>query len=858
MTVLNMAIMLGALCKPIFCPDSTNIEYSTPDDSLTVIEKVYLHVDRDRYNTGDDIWFKAYLVDGSNMLTDNSFNLHVELIAPKQKIVDSRIIRLTNGLGNGDFKLTEDLHSGIYNLRAYTNYMRNSDSRYFFNKEFLVVNPADSGKMYADSISYVKNKIEAVFFPEGGSLVYDVPSIVAFKATDATGKGCDVSGEIYSTSGELITKIRSTHKGMGRFSFTPGKGKDYFAVLYNQYGDTTRTELPKSFPEGLVMNISDNSEGFIDVTIRTNPATLQQFSGHDFLLTVSAQNTEYKSISFRLKTTNSIMNIATDDIPDGIVRLTIAGPYETQLCERLIFIQNNLYNSVHIETNKSVYKQRDSVSLNLSMTENSGIGGNTWLSLAAVNNIALDNTSNYPSDISSWFLLESDIRGKVEDPGYYFDSSNTNRLKDLDLLLLTQGWRDFQWKYGGSFYQPETGFSISGRARKKFSDEIINNSKISIGIFKTGKPLITVVPTDSAGKFILKDIDITGKAKLIASITGDNNKLKGWLILDSINYLPAPLLSKGNHKIQLYSSSIRDTVSNTGKALPSFIQYAEYKRSVQKRYKLSDTINVGEVTITARRQIKPESPQDRSQRYLMTRWPDKEYKIEPDSKVYNNIGFLLKNKFHLFTVDDPSNAPILPTLKQSSGYHESAMNYNDGKKGKEVIEESSTRLTAEDSKNASSSISRKVNPIFLLDGMIVDWESVAFLPIDWVDRVDMLDSRHGELIWGDRGKFGVISVITKPWSEQNKNVFHSVNVNVKGYYEPRVFYSPKHHTSLEKDYQPDMRTTIFWKPNITLAENKEIVLNYFNSDNPATVRIIVEGITSSGIPVTGKTEYEVK
>jgi hypothetical protein len=80
----------------------------------------------------------------------------------------------------------------------------------------------------------------------------------------------------------------------------------------------------------------------------------------------------------------------------------------------------------------------------------------------------------------------------------------------------------------------------------------------------------------------------------------------------------------------------------------------------------------------------------------------------------------------------------------------------------------------------------------------------------------------------------------------------------KAIIEPRVFYSPIHHTSLEKDYKPDLRTTLFWEPNIELEENKVVVLNYFNADNPATVRIIVEGITSNGVPVTGITEYEVK
>jgi hypothetical protein len=841
----QFVLTLLVLCTPVLSHAQKGQHENSIGDSLNFIEKVWLHADRDRYNTGDDIWFKAYLVDGSNMLTDNSFNLHVELIAPKQKIVDSRIIRLTDGLGNGDFKLSDNLHSGLYHLRAYTNFMRNYDSRYFFNKEVMIINPADSGKMYGDSISYVKNKIEAGFFPEGGSLVDDVSSVVAFKATDASGKSCDVSGEIFSSSGELVLKINSTHKGMGKFSITPDRGKKYFAVFYNHLGDTTIADLPKSFPEGLVLNISDNSEGFIDLTIKTNTVTLQQFSGRDLFLTVSAQNTEYKSISFRMKTINSKMNLTSEDIPDGIVKIKISGPDNKPLCERLIFIQNKKNINVHLETNKPVYKQRDSVSVSLSLAENTGAGGNAWLSLAAVNNISLDNTSGYPSTISSWFLLESDIRGIVEDPGYYFDMSNAERLKDLDLLLLTQGWRDFQWKYRDSYYLPEIGFSLSGRARKKFADEPVSNSNINIGIFKKGKPLITSVPTDSAGKFHLENVEITGEAKLIASITGDNDKLKGWLILDSMNYLPAPLLIMENRRGLLHSEYLPDSVNKTDKSLPSYIQYAEYKRSVQKKYKLSDTINVGEVTITARRQIKPESPQDRNQRYLMTRWPDTEYKIEPESKIYNNIGFLLKNKFRIISADDPSNSPVLPRLAESSGSHQSAMGASQG-------------LSLEASLKAGKSTFRGRRPIFLLDGMIVDWESVAFLPIDWVERIDMLDPRHGELIWGDRGKDGVISVITKPWSEQNIKLYHSVNISIRGYYEPRVFYSPKHHTTLEKDYKPDMRTTLFWEPNIKLEENKEVILSYFNADNPATVRIIVEGMTTSGIPVTGIAGYEVK
>ena len=117
------------------------------NDSLTFVEKVYLHTDRTYYFPGDDIWFKAYLIDAADRLfCGNSKNLHVELISPSSKIIDSRIIRLDGGLGNGDFKLADDLKSGRYRLRAYTNYMRNFSDQLFFSKEIFIVNSADKKK----------------------------------------------------------------------------------------------------------------------------------------------------------------------------------------------------------------------------------------------------------------------------------------------------------------------------------------------------------------------------------------------------------------------------------------------------------------------------------------------------------------------------------------------------------------------------------------------------------------------------------------------------------------------------------------------------------------------------------------
>jgi len=86
----------------------------------------------------------------------------------------------------------------------------------------------------------------------------------------------------------------------------------------------------------------------------------------------------------------------------------------------------------------------------------------------------------------------------------------------------------------------------------------------------------------------------------------------------------------------------------------------------------------------------------------------------------------------------------------------------------------------------------------------------------------------------------------------------STNIRFSGYNAPRIFYSPQHSSDSTSSFKPDLRYTIYWNPNINLEGNKDIILNYYNGDNISTISIISEGITSTGIPVTGKTEYEVQ
>jgi uncharacterized protein YfaS (alpha-2-macroglobulin family) len=126
MILLKLILTLATLDNIQSFEGISNPDTSSFTDSLQIVEKVYLHTDRNIYYPGDDIWFKAYLINAADRsLSVQSRSLHVELISPSSKIIMSRILRVEAGLGNGDFKLSGNLESGRYIIRAYNNYMRN-------------------------------------------------------------------------------------------------------------------------------------------------------------------------------------------------------------------------------------------------------------------------------------------------------------------------------------------------------------------------------------------------------------------------------------------------------------------------------------------------------------------------------------------------------------------------------------------------------------------------------------------------------------------------------------------------------------------------------------------------------------
>jgi hypothetical protein len=166
----------------------------------------------------------------------------------------------------GHFKIKKEWSPGNYLLRAYTNYMRNEDSKVFFQKEIQVIS-LDQEKVESSIKSYIDHqksgskqaKPDLEFFPEGGYLVNNINSKVAIKIKDSQYHDYKLPIQIVDSKGNEISRFTSVEFGLGVFYINPKLDEDYYANL-NLIGEMYQYLLPKALPEGYALTINSRKD----------------------------------------------------------------------------------------------------------------------------------------------------------------------------------------------------------------------------------------------------------------------------------------------------------------------------------------------------------------------------------------------------------------------------------------------------------------------------------------------------------------------------------------------------------------------------------------------------------------------
>jgi TonB-dependent SusC/RagA subfamily outer membrane receptor len=443
----------------------------------------------------------------------------VDLIDYSNKQVHTEILRNKKGLAQGYLLFSDTLPEGNYQIRAYTNWMRNFDEEFFFSKTIEFKNPNYENVVTRTRIKSIKQfnrklknnmeKFVVNFFPEGGNMVAGLPVEVAFKAENMAGYSVNVSGKIIDQKGKEVADFKSVHEGMGSFTITPEADSKYYAMATFDDGKKEKYPLPAVLLQGTTIKVNSLEDNNIKLSIFSNKDVSNDEYANDFIIVGQSGGKAIYVSKVQWQGQPIHIDIPKKQFPAGIVQLTVFDGRSNPVCERLVFIDP-------VNTVKVISKIRqvgvapsDSIEMDLVVVDKNGNPVNANLSLAVTEKA---NPNAYVTNIINSLYFSSDIKGRIINPGYYFDKSNPDVDKHLDLLLLTQGWRRFVWtdilanKLPMIKYQPSEGLSVGGTITRDFFGIPVRNSKVRMTVLSSYNDEFETV-TDNYGRFNFPDLD---------------------------------------------------------------------------------------------------------------------------------------------------------------------------------------------------------------------------------------------------------------------------------------------------------------------------------------------------------------
>lgn len=818
-------------------------------------EKVHLHLDKPYYAAGDNIWLKGYVSDARNAQPASESNiLYVELINELDTVCNLLRLPLQSGVTWGDFKLADTLVEGNYRIRAYTQLMRNAGPDFFFDKTIKIgsrwTNKASTKTTFANSNASI------IFSDSLGKAVVDRPLSYAIRYGDKTIKGKTRTDANGLTNIQLPPDAKT---GTIVTTIDLGKGKSSVKTIPITIQATTVDV--QFLPEGgqLVAGLTSrvafkavaaNGKG-VDVsgTIvddqgnEITPFQTSHLGMGSFYFSPAAGKTYAAKIKLKDGTDHSVampkslpsghvINVSQLDTANINIKVTLSADQLNKGELNLIAHRNGLvYLSAKVQSAKQVSKitmpnakfpsgivqltlfsgenipvaerivfvnnTSDRIDLDLlqlkpiyekrekvALELSSKVSGSFSVAVTNTEVVAPDEANE--SNILTSMLLSADLKGYIESPNYYFLNADAATKEHLDNLMLTQGWRKIDWKTVGTTTSASTFPAEKGiRISGTITKDKkpLPNSKISLMTNKGGLFMIDTL-SDQNGKFAFEGLEFADSVKFVIKARSEVGKKNVDIELDVVE----------GQKVTS-STTAGELEVNVNQSMQDYLKEStKYFEELNKQGMLTKTIQLKEVTVTST-------------------------KLNParNSQNLNGPG----NADQVFDGDDMLNAPTL------SGYLFGKMSGMTVKNGRPVLIGG-----------------RGIGPVKLIvDGMIMDDFTFDDISPDLVESVEVLISPVKSTIY----RSSAVLITTRRSAPKWAVVKYApglITYSPKGYYNAREFYSPKYDVAPSD--KPDLRTTVFWSPNLATNETGKVKFDYFNTDQAGTYRVVVEGFDVDG------------
>ncbi|HNN30554.1 MAG TPA: hypothetical protein PKJ70_01545, partial [Chitinophagaceae bacterium] len=660
-----------------------------------------------------------------------------------------------------------------------------------YKKNIPVIQPVNTKKFRAQ-----KPKTSITFFPEGGNLVNNIKSVVAFKANTKTGKPVKIKGLLFNNKGKILDSISSVHDGMGSFTLTPIPNETYYVQWMDEWNTKYKSILPTANEEGIVMNVVQQEYDKLNVQLHRQENATNEFKQLRVVATMH-KNMVYRSNVKLVNNTNITVPIPIAHLPTGVLQITIFNVNWLPIAERIFFVKTDNYESLvdaRIFKPNTTKKAKNNLEISIpdEMLTNISV---------AITDAGL--TESEDENIISSLLLTSDIKGKVYNPLFYFSNNADSTKQFLDLVMQTHGWRKLKWMDIAQNKTPEITYpkdsayvSVAGKVFGANASQLRQAQSLNVFVkTKDSATKFLSLPLQPDGSFVQKDFIFFDTVTVMYQF----NKYKDLSYSTAINF--SNLLLNSENKINidsLYSYNDKeDTIGNAKK-----IQLWEQQKKLAK---LSQSTTLDDVVVTT----KTKKPEDKLDAQYAT-------------------GFFQGGDAYQFDMESNRNSAAISDV----------LTYLTGR---------IAGLTITHSGNPPKITWRGGTPGLYLNEMLVDAATLQEIYVSDVAYIKVIKPPFfGGM--GGSGSAGAIAVYTKKGKNSNENNFKGLDKKrIAGYTAIREFYSPDYDMNPELRQEKDIRTTIYWNPYVILtSQNRTVLLNFFNNDVTKKFRLSIQGMNEEG------------
>ncbi|MFM6923935.1 MAG: hypothetical protein ACKOU7_00405, partial [Ferruginibacter sp.] len=648
--------------------------------------------------------------------------------------------------------------------------------------------------------------VSLTFFPEGGDMIAGTVNTVAYKANFNNGLPFLINGVIKKQeTGETVMPLVSEHDGMGRFDIDMQPGNKYYAEWYDNHGVKQQTWLPDPKATGVSLKL----------TVQKDRLYFNLFNktGNDSLHVLMYM---YQKVFYRvhLKIAASepytgMVPITT--LPAGVMQLTVFDANWQPVAERVAFINNNNFTiNAMVNTKEVSTQKRGKNTLEIIVADT--IPANMSLSItdADMNNEVSENT------ILSDLLLKGDIKGYVHNPAYYFTSSSDASLRNkLDLVMLTNGWRRYNWADMMVNRMPvikmpaDNYLGVYGQISKDLMQKIEKEERVNL-IVKTADSTSTFYSMLPGKEGILKQTGLFFYDTARIYFSFNKNKINNnQIAFGKFNFTYPILTSLGNYQNYLCP----DTSGAGQQPEVSLFQYYVANNGIKK---FNDEKTLNSVVVKTGRSRK---------------WQNDPL-VKMDEK-YASGGFTGGATGYAADVLHDEKAW---TKTDFYSYLRTAMpnliigNFNLAS-GRSITYNSKAVLVYIDEHEMTYS----------------DLENLSISQVAYIKLIPYYLGSGPEQ--GGSGLMPALSVYTRKGDDliDRRPTEKDLGlVKVAGYSPIKEFYSPD-YSETNKTGGTDARITLLWMPNIlTDKANMKVPIIFYNNDFTKKMRLVLEGINDEG------------